>query len=255
MRLWALPCGGETVPASLLDPTGDGRREPIFLPYFFYVIESPAALVLFDCGAHCEFSDPLSVRHATTGSSKVAVSSSDGIGPVLDRLELVPSQVDIVVVSHLHYDHCGGLDQLTAAEVYAGRSELEFATAADSVQRDAYSATDFATVAPERWRLTDGEHDLLGDGSLLIIPTPGHTPGHISLLVRLAHNTLILAGDAAYDIEAIRRRRLPGFLWDADSVISSWQTLECLEQSEGAEIVLTHEVQPGGRIGPADWYD
>jgi glyoxylase-like metal-dependent hydrolase (beta-lactamase superfamily II) len=255
MRLWALECGGEHVPASLLDPLADPHHGPIWLPYFFYVIESPAGIVLFDCGAHPEFADPVSGRHATTGSSKAAVDPSDRLGPVLDRIDISPSQVDIVVLSHLHYDHCGGLEQLAAADVYASRSELEFAIAPGSAQRDAYSAKDFSSVAPDRWKLTDGGHDLLGDGSILIVPTPGHTPGHISLLVRLPHHALILAGDAAYDIEAIRRRRLPGFLWDADSVISSWQTLEELERSEGAEIVLTHEVRPGAKIGPTDFYD
>jgi len=254
MRLWALTCGGETVPASLLDP-GDHGGGTIFLPYFLYVIESPLGIVLFDCGAHPEFAGAGAVRHETTGSSKVAVGPDDGLGTVLGRIGLTPSDVDLVVVSHLHYDHCGGLDQLTAADVYAGGAELEFATAPDAGQRDAYSAADFASVAPERWRLTDAEHDLMGDDSLVIVPTPGHTPGHVALLVRLPRHTLLLAGDAAYEIATIRRRRLPGYLWDADSVLSSWQKLEDLERSEGAEIILSHEVQPGARVGPTEWYD
>jgi glyoxylase-like metal-dependent hydrolase (beta-lactamase superfamily II) len=255
MRLWALRCGGESVPASLLDPSTGAGREPIFLPYFFYVIESPSGIVLFDCGAHPEFATPGSARHEATGSSQVALAPDDNLDIVLGGIGLSPSKVDLVVVSHLHYDHCGGLAQLTAADVYAGRSELEFAAAPAAIQRDAYSPADFASVASGRWRLTDTDEDLLGDGSLVIVPTPGHTPGHIALLVRLRHHTLLLAGDAAYDIEAIRRQRLPGFFWDADSVISSWEKLEELERSENAQIVLTHEVHAGARVGPAAWYD
>ncbi|MFZ0172229.1 MAG: N-acyl homoserine lactonase family protein [Acidimicrobiales bacterium] len=255
MRLWALRCGGERVPASLLDPRAGARGRPVFLPYFLYVIDSPAGIVLFDCGAHADFALPGSARHETTGSSQIIVGATDGLGSVLARIDLSPAAVDVVVLSHLHYDHCGGLAQLPSAEVYVGRGELEFATAPTADQRDAYSTADFGSVAPERWKLADEEHDLFGDGSLVIVPTPGHTPGHIALLVRLPHQTLLLAGDAAYEREAIRRRRLPGFLFDAASVVSSWQKLEELERSEGAEIILTHEVQPDAKLGPAEYYD
>lgn len=266
MRLWALPCGGERVPASLLDasidpvgagvdPSGHDPKGGVYLPYFLYVIETPSALVLFDCGAHSDFARPDSVRHRSAGSSQVSVGADDNVEAALRLLGRSVAEVDIVVVSHLHYDHCGGLGRLPSADIYAAGSELEFAADPGPQQRDAYSKEDFASLPEDRWKLTDGLHDLLGDGSLVIVPTPGHTPGHISLLVRLPHHTLVLAGDAAYDMAAIRRRRLPGYLWDAEATVSSWETLEQLERSEAAEIVLTHQVQPGARVGPADYYD
>jgi N-acyl homoserine lactone hydrolase len=255
MRLWALRCGGESVPASLLWPDADDRLPRVFLPYFLYLIETPGGRVLFDCGAHPDFATPGSGRLAATGSSEVAVTPDDHLERILATVGVTPADVDLVVLSHLHYDHCGGLAQLTRADVYAGQAELGFALDPSPAQAGAYFPEDFACVPEPRWHPVGGEHDLLGDGALVVLPTPGHTPGHVALLVRLAHRTLLLAGDAAYDSAAVRSRRLPGFLWDADALLESWQRLEELERSEAAEIILTHELPPGALVGSDAPYD
>jgi glyoxylase-like metal-dependent hydrolase (beta-lactamase superfamily II) len=185
----------------------------------------------------------------------VEVGRDDALATVLREIGFAPRQVAVVIVSHLHYDHCGGLAQMSGSDVYAGAAELGFASAPSPEQQAAYWPGDWEAVAADRWKLIDQEHDVLGDGSVVIVPTPGHTPGHISLLVRLQRHTLLLAGDAAYDIGAIRQRRLPGYLWDAEAVASSWQRIEELEGSEGAGIILSHEILPGARIGPGEWYE
>jgi glyoxylase-like metal-dependent hydrolase (beta-lactamase superfamily II) len=254
-RLYAFRCGGERVPGSLIDPFGDERGETLFLPYFFYYLQCRAGRVLFDCGPHPDLAtDPAARIGKGAEMSDVHVALGDDVGSKLRGIGVDPQSVDLVALSHLHYDHCGGLEQLTGADVYVQANELSFAGSPPSYQRDAYVGADFASVEASKWRQLHGELDLLGDGTLLLFPTPGHSAGHQSLLARLKTRTIVLVGDAAYDPVKMRERRLPGYLWNPDKVIETWERLEELERSEGAELVLSHYVNPGMPLAPERWF-
>jgi N-acyl homoserine lactone hydrolase len=97
------------------------------------------------------------------------------------------------------------------------------------------------------WRLLDGDHDLYGDGTVQIIATPGHTPGHQSLLVRFdTRPPLLLLADAAYNLEKMRQRRLPAIVWNPDAMVDSWERIERLQAETGAELRCTHEADYSG---------
>ena len=89
-------------------------------------------------------------------------------------------------------------------------------------------------------RLVEGEHDLFGDGSVICLPTPGHTPGHQSLRVRLASGDIVLAGDACYFCRTLRERRLPKNVHDRAQMQASLEKLAQLE-SGGARIFFGHD--------------
>jgi amino acid transporter len=90
------------------------------------------------------------------------------------------------------------------------KEELAFAYWPPVYQRDVYVRQDFDSV--RNWKQLRGEHDIFNDGRLVIFPTPGHTPGHQSLLVRLDSQAYIPTGDAVYDQEKMAARCLPGLL-------------------------------------------
>jgi glyoxylase-like metal-dependent hydrolase (beta-lactamase superfamily II) len=81
---------------------------------------------------------------------------------------------------------------------------------------------------------------LFGDGRVRAIATPGHTRGHQSLLVRLDGQTVFLLADAAYLVDKMRSRSLPGILWSPDAIIASWDRIEEIERSERARLITTH---------------
>ncbi len=94
---------------------------------------------------------------------------------------------------------------------------------------------------PVRWRELRGQHDIFGDGRLVLHPTPGHTPGHQSLFVGLDAEPLVLCADAAYTAYNLENRALPGIHWSADAMVSSWDLLDDLAERHGARLVFTHD--------------
>jgi glyoxylase-like metal-dependent hydrolase (beta-lactamase superfamily II) len=88
-------------------------------------------------------------------------------------------------------------------------------------------------------RLVDGEHDVFGDGSVVCLPTYGHTPGHQSLRLRLDHGEVVLAADACYFCQTLRERRLPRNMYDREAMLASLDRLEALERSGPASFSAT----------------
>jgi glyoxylase-like metal-dependent hydrolase (beta-lactamase superfamily II) len=170
----------------------------------------------------------------------------DDVVSQLALLGLEPGDVTYVANSHLHFDHCGGNELFPKSTFLVQRKELEAARdpAILALKRYTPSPEDFDH--PLAYRPVDGEHDVFGDGSVVLIPTHGHTPGHQSLRVRAGTGTdLVLTADACYTRENMDRDLLPGILWDADDMARSLSRLRALRDREGATVIYGHD--------PAQW--
>jgi N-acyl homoserine lactone hydrolase len=77
---------------------------------------------------------------------------------------------------------------------------------------------------------------------VVVFPTPGHTPGHQSLLVQLDDEAVILGGDMAYSSVKMQQRWIPGVVWCPDRLVESWERVEALQARHGARLILTHEL-------------
>jgi glyoxylase-like metal-dependent hydrolase (beta-lactamase superfamily II) len=88
--------------------------------------------------------------------------------------------------------------------------------------------------------LIDGEHDVFSDGSVVCLPTYGHTPGHQSVKLRLSGGEVVLAADACYFCRTLRERLLPRFIHDRDAMLASLNQLAALELG-GARIFPGHD--------------
>jgi N-acyl homoserine lactone hydrolase len=257
MRLYALHCGGDYMDWAAFDPFDARAGTKVYNPYFMYVITHTRGNVLFDTGVHPQMgTDPEARLGPAAASFEVLMTPQDGIEGRLAMIGLTPSDIDLVVQSHLHFDHAGGLQWLTHAPVLVQREELSFAREPPVYQRLIYVPADFEHDLD--WRELDGDHDIFGDGRLVAVSTPGHTRGHQSLMVRLdSGQTVILLADATYLVEKMRERALPAVLWSPDAMVASWERIEALEREHDALLLATHEVDFRERVkvAPDQWYE
>jgi glyoxylase-like metal-dependent hydrolase (beta-lactamase superfamily II) len=233
------------------DPFDPKVGTEIYSPNFFYLVQHPQGNVLFDTGIRPDYlEDAQSVN-----SMEIEFKPEHHTDAQLATIGLEPGDIDHVVMSHLHWDHAGGLRYFPKADVHVHARELAFAFEPAVYQAVYYDRRDFDL--PVKWNELNGEVDLFGDSTIRVIHTPGHTPGHVALLVRVGHKTIFLLGDAAFEIEKLRQRVLPSIIWNPDELVATWDRVEALEQEYGAELICAHELEyrTKVRIAPDEWYE
>jgi glyoxylase-like metal-dependent hydrolase (beta-lactamase superfamily II) len=156
---------------------------PWTVPVSSYLVVHPQGRLLFDTGVHCQsITDPIG-RMGEERARRIRIRSQGGDDVVsqLARAGLHPDDITYIVNSHLHFDHCGGNEFFPHATFLVQKPEMEAARRPGGVVSYSPSAIDFDH--PLNYQLVDGEHDVFGDGKVMLIPTYGHMPGHQSLLV------------------------------------------------------------------------
>jgi N-acyl homoserine lactone hydrolase len=257
LRVYALHCGGDLSDWAVFDPFDERVGTKAYNPYFMYVVTHPHGTVLFDSGVHPQMgTDPVARLGPAAASFAVQMTADDHIERRLATIGMTATDIDLVVQSHLHFDHAGGLEWLTHAPILVQREELNFALDPPVYQRLIYVAADFQHNL--HWQQLDGDHDVFGDERVVVLSTPGHTRGHQSLMVRLdGGQTIILLADAAYLLAKMRERALPAVVWSPDAMVASWERIEALEREHDAALYCTHDLDFRERMkmAPEEWYE
>jgi glyoxylase-like metal-dependent hydrolase (beta-lactamase superfamily II) len=144
----------------------------------------------------------------------------------------------------LHIDHAGGISEFPDSEFLVQKAELQYAWwPIDPVQRSMYLEGDIAPLRSPEYDVTEllGEHDLFGDGSLVCIPTPGHSKGHQSLKIRLDDGVVILGADIAHLQVGYENDIVASFNWDTERSVESLRRIKHLAETEDAEVYLHHD--------------
>lgn len=226
--------------ASMLSDLPSGS--PWTVPVSSYLVVHPQGRLLFDTGVHCQtLTDPIG-RMGEARASRIRIRSQvgDDVVSQLARLGLQPDDITYVVNSHLHFDHCGGNEFFPHATILVQQPEMDAARRPGGVESYSPSVIDFDH--PLDYQLVNGEHDVFGDGKVILIPTYGHTPGHQSLLVRVSKDTqMVFTADACYTRENLDRDVLPRVLWHAATMAQSLATLRRLRDHQGATLFYGHD--------------
>lgn len=232
MRVTMLDGGHFTSPAGIWR-RGEDMKRMVRFPVPAYLVETREERILVDTGLH-------------PGAAADAVGHYEGAESIgffrLEQRRAIALQVDVttltkVVITHLHFDHAGGLALLPpSVPIYIQRREWEAGQDSTAIVRNFYLPRDYDGVAAQVVPV-DGDHDLLGDGSIELLSTPGHTPGHQS--VRIGDD-LVIGGDVTHFAAGLDDHRLPIFGDDLDAQLASGRRLRALREA-GAEVRPGHD--------------
>jgi len=238
-----MTCGWMTMSMKAMIEGGEGKLK---VPVPSYLIRHPKGNVLFDTGLNKQIqTDPEARLGKIAQYYEVDYEPGQDVAAQLLDLGLEPKDITYLVNSHLHFDHAGGNDALDCCPLVVQRTEWEAANDPDIVAKVGYMPQDY-DLGHDRI-LADGEHDLFGDGGVVCIPTPGHTPGHQSLRIRLDSGDAVLTGDACYLRRTLEEMRLPRILFDPEQMLRSLKLLKNL-QDRGARIFYGHDPEFWGTL-------
>jgi len=167
----------------------------------------------------------------------------------LAQLKITPSQVKYVGISHFHADHTSQLPSLPDATLLIGQKEWQALTSnppmpGANVPAFKHWISEGGKVEPQA-----ADKDVFGDGTVVILRTPGHTPGHQSLLVRLTQmGPVILTGDAAHFRENFDSDGVPGFNYDRAETIASLERIKGIAKNLHATVIIQHDPRDIGKL-------
>jgi glyoxylase-like metal-dependent hydrolase (beta-lactamase superfamily II) len=241
-RMYVLDCGHNAAPDQSKWSPGVNVGKPIEQANSCALIRHGAQWLLWDTGYADQVADrPVDtpVGHATRARKLMAQ---------LDEVGVKPADIGFVAISHTHADHVGNLDRFPAATLLIQKAEIDWVFAPGR-------PAPFTRERP--MRLLEGDLDLFGDGSLTLLATPGHTPGHQSLLVHLARaGWIVLTGDAAHFRDNWDNDRVPSINTSAEQTHASRARLAAIVAERKAALWINHDLPTFEALKHApDFYD
>lgn len=245
VELWRLDCGSIHVgDLNLFSDSDAYPGQSKELTDSCYLIRHGSDYMLWDAGL------PLAVQgHDIDEAAPMDATLANTLEAQLGELGLTPADIGRVGISHYHFDHVGQLPVFPDATLLIGSGDWAVLT---SDEQDAtVDAAPFAHWVSGGGRVepVDGDGDVFGDGSVVMLDTPGHTPGHHSLVVRFGdRRPVMLTGDLAHFRENYETNGVPTFNSDHDRTVASLERFKARAADIEATVVIQHEPGDVGEL-------
>jgi N-acyl homoserine lactone hydrolase len=241
-KLYVLDCGHISAPDQSRWSPGVNVGVPIELSDNCYLIHHAKGWFLWDTG----LVDSLAAVPGGTNGPLHATKTKT-LAAQLEQLGVKPTDIIGIGVSHTHPDHIGNVEEFPQAMLYVQKAEYEWPGEG--------GAPRFKPEHPVT--KLEGDHDVFGDGSIIILSTPGHTPGHQSLLVKLPKTgAVVLSGDAVHFKDNWDHRRVPGFNFNKEETAASMQRIADILAKEHGQLWINHDkAQTDAQKKPPEFYE
>jgi glyoxylase-like metal-dependent hydrolase (beta-lactamase superfamily II) len=241
MRVYALHCGDIKLDFSMIVRDKHGY---ITIPVPAWLIIHPKGKILFDSGFHRDVADPKGRWFARLKNKmSIKLKPENNIVEQVALCQTDVNDIDFLINSHLHTDHCGGNEYVKNATLVLQKREYLAAKDNDNAEKSGYFPQDYNHGHSKI--LVSGEYDLFGDGRITLVPTYGHTIGHQSLLLKMDNGKkLLLCADACSFEETLQRMVPPSKCYSDAEFIESLKRIKALHK-RGIELYYGHD--------PAAW--
>jgi N-acyl homoserine lactone hydrolase len=237
VTLTRLDCGTSAMPTDVSSRFSDTYAYnglKVQLTYSCYLIKHGDEYLVWDTG------------NPATGSP---ASPKTSLVDLLAQLKLTPDQIKYVGISHYHGDHIGQVASFPKSILLIGKGDWDVLTSTTPNQA--------ANPAPFANWITGGgkvepvpvDKDVFGDGSVVMLNMPGHTPGHHSLLVRLKEmGNVLISGDMAHFRENYESNGVPGFNTSHAETLSSFDRFKKIATNLKATVIIQHDARDIGKL-------
>jgi N-acyl homoserine lactone hydrolase len=249
VKLWRLDCGDIQVnDLNAFSDTMAYTGQKMALVGSCYLIQHGSDYLLWDTGLPAGLiGAPQDPAAALAPTLKVDLKTQ------LAEIGVAPEAVTMVGISHYHFDHTGQAAEFPQATLLIGAKDI------DTLKMEplpAY-AQGFADPAPlAHWisgggkvEATTGDKDVFGDGSVVMLQMPGHTPGETALMVNLAKmGPVLLSGDVVHFAEQLGNDGVPGFNFDRSETLASIDRLKKLVENDKATLIIQHDARDVAKL-------
>ena len=237
LQLWRLDCGdfvmkrfGAWFSDTFQYPAGERR-----LVGSCYLIRHGTQYMLWDTG----LTDDLIGKPYDNPQQTLSLKRS--LVDQLGQIDVKAAQIGTIGISHWHFDHVGQASRFPQARLLIGKEDWGLIKGKPPVDEDSAKAVAHWLTGNGKVEPVSTEHDVFGDGSVLMLDLPGHTPGHFALLVRLASGPVLLSGDQYHFTEAVRNRGVPSFNHDRADTLASHDRFDRIAANTKAKVIIQHE--------------
>jgi N-acyl homoserine lactone hydrolase len=249
--MYVLYCGEVQVPDISPWAPGTAPGTAMLFSDNCYLIKHAKGYMLWDSGLTDTLADK---PDGMQGARGMVMKRKQTLAAQLAQIGVAPSDVKYLAFSHTHSDHVGNANLFTAATLYIQQAEYDAAFGPEPAKFGFVAANYDKLRASPMVKLT-GDHDVFGDGSVTIVSTPGHTPGHQSLLVRLPKTgAVVLSGDLVHFRDNFEARRAPSFNFNQEQSLQSIDKVAALLKAERGQLWINHDSAQSATIPHAPQY-
>jgi glyoxylase-like metal-dependent hydrolase (beta-lactamase superfamily II) len=248
-RMYVINCGENHVKDVSRWTPGVNAGQPHVFSNHCYLVKHAQGWMLWDTGNADRIAAMPSGLSAAGGA--ITAYMKKPLVESLKEIGVTPADIKHFAMSHAHGDHSGNANYFTAATLYVQRAEYA-AMFGPEPQKFGFITANFEQLRANPAMIVDGEHDVFGDGTVVIKAAPGHTPGHQVLVVRLPKTgPVMLSGDMVHLQYSWTYRVVPSFNFDIPRSMATIDAMKAYAQKTNTQLWINHDLEQNAKIPKA----